>query len=223
LRHLLERLVALQEEERRRVARDLHDVLGQRVTAMRLRIEMLKATHGTRGAQRALDDLLELIDRMDREVDFVMTELRPPALDEFGLVAALNLLVNEWSRLDRLIVDFDPTGFTGRIDPRIEDCLYRITQEALNNVFKHARASHACVVLKRRTDEVVLIVEDDGCGFERRRGARAPKSVCFGLTGMRERTRIVDGRFKVEATPGKGTRVFVAVPTIVANSRALRA
>ena len=219
VRHLLERFLTSQEEERRRVARDLHDVLGQRVTSMRLRIQTLKTAYGGRW-QREFEHLLELIDLMDSEVDFVVAALRPPALDEFGLVAALNVLVLEWSRLHRLSIDFDPNGFTGRVDPRIENCLYRVTQEALNNVFKHARATHACVVLQRRTREIVLIVEDDGCGFDRGRYARpAPKGFGFGLLGMRERARLVDGRFEVEATPGKGTRVFVAVPTTIVGSR----
>lgn len=218
-RHLLQQVVKIQEEERRRIARDLHDLLGQRVTALRLRIELLRHADAADGWQRDIADLLGLIDGIDQDLDFVACELRSSALDELGLVTALELLTLEWSNLYNVNVRFHANGPDRRLAPDVENCLYRIAQEALNNVFKHARATRTSVLLEQREDRVVLIVEDDGCGFDRRECARRNhRARGMGLVGMRERAALVDGTFELESRPGGGTCVFVGVPAAFADA-----
>lgn len=220
VRHLLQKLVSIQEEERRRIARDLHDLLGQRVTALRLRIELLRHANTAADWQRDIADLLRLIDGIDQDLDFVACELRSSALDELGLVTALNLLTLEWSNIHNVNVRFHANGPDRRLLPDVENCLYRIAQEALNNVFKHARATRASVLLEHRDDRVVLIIEDNGRGFDRGECARRDhKGRGMGLVGMRERAALVNGTFELESKPGSGTCVFVGVPAAFADTR----
>lgn len=220
VRHLLQQLVSIQEDERRRIARDLHDLLGQRVTALRLRIELLRHADTSADWQRDIGDLLRLIDGIDQDLDFVECELRSTGLDELGLATALKLLTFEWSNIYNVTVSFHANGPDGRLLPEVETCLYRIAQEALNNVFKHARATRASVLLEHRGDRVVLIIEDDGCGFDDRECARPDaRGRNMGLLGMRERAALVNGTFELESKPGRGTCVFVGVPAAFADMR----
>lgn len=220
VRHLLQQLVNIQDEERRRIARDLHDLLGQRVTALRLRIELLRHVNEAADWQRDIADLLRLIDGIDQDLDFVACELRSTALGELGLATALRLLTLEWSDIYKVTVRFHANGPDRRLLPEVENCLYRIAQEALNNVFKHARATRASVLLEHRDDRVVLIIEDNGRGFDHRECARRDhRDRGMGLVGMRERAALVNGTFELESKPGRGTCVFVGVPAAFADTR----
>jgi two-component system, chemotaxis family, CheB/CheR fusion protein len=212
---LLRKIVTTQEDERRRIARDLHDQLGQRLTALRLKMASVRemVDDDTELAQR-VQRLQEIGEQLDAEVSFLAWELRPTALDDLGMVAAIGHYVSEWSRHFEIEADFQSTGFrNGRLDPEIETNLYRITQEALNNVLKHASASGVNVLLERRKDKVVLIVEDDGVGFDPANAATVEQSGNgLGLIGMRERAALVGGQIEIESAPGKGTTIFVRVP-----------
>lgn len=214
---LLSRLVTVQEEERRRMARNLHDHLGQQFTALRLTIGALK--------ERAIDDKgfadrLERADRLaeaiDKDVDFLAWELRPPALDESGLSLALEQYLKEWSAVCGIPAEFHVTFPSDvRMSPDVDTQLYRIVQEALQNIRKHSNATMVSVLMEQRESEVVLIIEDDGRGFDVDR-SRTPggTSQRMGLVSMEERALLLGGSVEIESSPGEGTSVFVRVPLV---------
>ena len=217
---LLRRLVVAQEEERRRIARDLHDDLGQRLTALRL---MLEAVGGSaadpREAPASIADALRMLARIDRDLDFIAWELRPAALDEMGLVRVLDTYVEEWSRHAGIRAAFHarPGNFE-RFAPEVEASVYRIAQEALNNVAKHAGAQSVNVLLELRGPNIALVVEDDGVGFH----PVALNETMIGLMGMRERAFAVGGTLEIEPTPDGGTTVLACIPTTGARLAPLR-
>jgi PAS domain S-box-containing protein len=211
---LLGRLVASQELERRRIARDLHDQLGQRLTALRLKIASLREiTAGHAEIDRRVNRLQQIAQRLDNEVSFLAWELRPSALDDLGLVDAIDTYVAEWSNHYEVPAEFHSTGLAAvRLNPETETHLYRIAQEALNNITKHAKASMVTVLLERRGDEVILIIEDNGVGFRAGSEPTSDPSKGLGLVGMGERAQLVGGRTEIESAPGRGTTIFVRVP-----------
>ncbi|MEP7213654.1 MAG: PAS domain S-box protein [Acidobacteriota bacterium] len=211
---LLRRIVTSQEDERGRIARDIHDQLGQRLTALRLKIASLKDYCGD--DEELCDRVLHLEAigaRLDAEVSFLAWELRPRALDDLGLVTAVENFVSEWALHFDIAAQFHSNGvLKHRLESEIETNLYRITQEALNNVFKHSKAKNVSVILERRDDEIILVVEDNGIGFEPcdrevQRGGHG-----LGLVGMRERAAIIGGTVEIESAKEAGTTIFVRVP-----------
>lgn len=213
---LLRRLVTSQEEERRRIARELHDQMGQHLAALVLGIQALREGPDDGPEARAVrfQRLQESTNLAGREAHRIALELRPPALDDLGLHSALLNHVEEWSERSRVEVDFQSTGLEQRrLDPELETALYRIVQEALTNVVRHAQARHVGLVLECRRDHLLAIVEDDGAGFdvEAVLGSSAPGPK-LGLLGMRERVALVGGTMEVESVAGRGTTVLVRVP-----------
>jgi signal transduction histidine kinase len=217
-RNLVGQLVSAQEDERRRISRDLHDQLGQQLTALRLKLSALRDDCGHDEAGRSrIEEVQALAESIDSEVDFLAWELRPTALDDLGLTAALTNFVKEWSSHYHIPAEAHVTGFgTGglRLSPQTETCLYRIMQEALNNVYKHAQASRVSVILERRGGDAVLVVEDDGVGFDfdASEAARVAGGRGLGLVGMRERAALLGGEVEFESEPGKGTTIFARIP-----------
>ena len=212
---LLGRLVTGQEVERRRIARDIHDQLGQRLTALRLKIASLKELSiGHDEISARVERLQEIGGRLDAEVSFLAWELRPTALDDLGLVDAISAFVNEWSRHYQIPADFHSAGLSNvRLNHDTETHLYRITQEALNNILKHAAANFVTVMLEKRLDDMILIIEDDGRGFEINTSrTSAEAAMGLGLIGMSERAILAGGALEIESSPGKGTTIFVCVP-----------
>jgi two-component system CheB/CheR fusion protein len=211
---LMRRIVTTQEDERRRISRELHDQLGQSLTALRLKLEGLKEEAGKRAKlQRKIGELVEVAQRLDADVDFLAWELRPTALDDLGLIVALSNYAQEWAKHYGVAVNFHSAGFGGaRLAPLVEINLYRIAQEALNNVAKHAGATSVGLLLERRDDNVVLIVEDDGRGFDPEQLTDSASKHRMGLIGMRERAALVGGTVEVESAPGEGTTIFVRTP-----------
>jgi len=211
---LLGRMVFAQEDERRRIAREMHDQFGEQLTALGLRIRMLKeAAAGRDDLSVQISALEQVAQQLDRDVDHLVWELRPTALDDLGLRAALANYIQDWSLRVNVSVELHTTGLTtDRLASEIETTLYRIAQEALNNIAKHARASHVEIILERRADQVSLIVEDDGVGFDLAGMDRDRRG--FGLLGMQERAALVGATLQIESTPGDGTTIFVRMPTI---------
>ena len=210
---LLNQLVTSQEMERHRLARDLHDQLGQQLTAIRLKLEALKASSEKR-EQLGTDitSILSILNQLDSDIDFLAWELRPVVLDDLGLHEALKLYVDRWKEHTGIDAEFHSSGFDKeRLSMEVENNLYRIAQEALNNVAKHSGASRVAVLFERRDHHAVLIIEDNGVGF--RSGDDDDGTIQgMGLSGMRERAMLMDGGFEVESTPEKGTTVFVKTP-----------
>lgn len=212
---LLQRIVRTQEDERRRIARDIHDQLGQRVTALRLQIATL-ADRGTDPSKHEgqLEILRRTAMRLDSEIGFLAWELRPMSLDDLGLPEAAKAFVEEWSHNYKITSDFILRGFIReRLDPEVETHLYRILQESLNNVAKHAAATSVNVLLHWKKDEVALIVEDNGRGFDAAKTMSAKNSgKGLGLLGMSERAVLIDGTVEIESARGKGTTIYARVP-----------
>ena len=218
-RDLQRRLTTAQEDERRRIARELHDQMGQHLTALGLGLKVVKdATPDPSPARDRLQDLQALTDLIGREVHHLALELRPTALDDLGLQAALANYAEEWSERSGVEVDFHGTGLDGdRLPAPVETALYRVVQEALTNVLKHAAARRVSVVLQRSPGQVSAVVEDDGRGFDAEATARRPTSAGSGLLGMRERVALVGGTLTVESGAGRGTTVIARVPLAVGD------
>ncbi|HEX9961898.1 MAG TPA: sensor histidine kinase, partial [Pyrinomonadaceae bacterium] len=208
---MLAQLVSTQEDERRRIARDIHDHVGQQLTVLRLKLEEVRKACDDSAVCDELDKVAEITERLDKEVDFLAWELRPASLDDLGLSASLTNFVSEWSRHTGIKAEFQATGLKRRrLAFEIETNLYRIAQEALNNVYKHAKPKNVSVLLERRGDEVSLIVEDDGVGFNPKDKRNRTKGV--GLMGMTERAKICGGTLEIESKRSKGTTIFARVP-----------
>jgi PAS domain S-box-containing protein len=209
--HLLTRLVVAQDDERRRMARELHDELGQQMTALRLTLETLKAAVIDRGdLQAQIEMLQEMARQLDGDVAFRVRELRSTVLETRGLAAALREHVGNWSQHFSLPLRLHINLSEDRLPPEVEGTMYRVVQEALNNVLKHARAAHVDIALERHADHVSLIIEDDGVGFDP--SAAAIGTAGVGLVGMRERAALIGADLQIESTAGCGTTVFVRVP-----------
>jgi signal transduction histidine kinase len=219
---LRRQLTLAEEDERRRLARELHDEVGQHLTALGLGLQALSdvAPPGSDVDRRATQ-LRGLTDTLGRELHALAVRLRPRALDDFGLEAALQSYAEEWTRQSGIAIDVHARGPSMRLLPSAESAVYRIVQEALTNVARHSGAAHAGVVLERRDGYIHLAVEDDGRGFDPDRAAMpdADRLQRLGLVGMRERAALVGGTMDIESAPGKGTTVFVRFPIAGALAR----
>ena len=211
---LLEQVLRAQEDERKRIARELHDDTGQAITS--LMVGLRAASDACETPLRPRFDALRTIAAQTLEsVKRLARELRPPLLDDLGLPAALERYIAGYRSNFGLSADLQMTGFTGgeRLAPEIELALYRIIQEALTNIAKHAKATNISVVVERRAHSVIAIIEDDGCGFDVRTVLDTPQQDGkLGLHGMRERAELLGGRLQLESTPGSGSSVFVKIP-----------
>jgi signal transduction histidine kinase len=209
-RDALRRAVQAQEAERRRLARELHDETGQALTSILLGLAAVERSDSVEDAHRAAAALRDLVVETLQNVRRLAVELRPSALDDFGLEPALRRLgqtVREGRALD---VQVETRLGPNRLPPDVETALYRIVQEALTNVVKHAGAERVSVVVTRKAASVMAMIEDDGRGFE---SAGSP-GVGLGLLGMRERVELLDGTFQIEATPKAGTTLIVELPVV---------
>jgi two-component system CheB/CheR fusion protein len=216
---LLHRLVTAQEDERSRIARDLHDHLGQQLTALRLVIERHRESKHAAETDEELERALALAAQIDSEVDFLAWELRPAVLDDLGLSAALPRFLKEWSAHYGIAADFQTSGTVpARLSAEAETTLYRVAQEALNNVVKHAHATRVDVVLEANGPEIALVIEDNGVGFDAAAAEKADKPASgIGLIGMRERAALIGGTLQVESAPGRGTTIYLRYPVTPAS------
>jgi PAS domain S-box-containing protein len=209
---LVRQLVTAQEAERRRIARELHDQIGQHVVALSLGVKRLGSVRGVNPeVSHVLAGLENLVEVLARDVHHVALELRPTALDDFGLPDALTHYAEELGRRHKLDVDVhcDPQA---RLNSTAETVIYRIAQEALTNIVKHASATRVSVILERRPPAIQLIVEDDGVGFSADRLIKfGPLEQRLGLAGMMERASLIGGELSIESTAGRGTTLFLRV------------
>lgn len=221
VRLLLSRLLSVQEEERRRIARDLHDDLGQQMTALHLKLQALHQTLAAGSAPAALLEQIQgFVKQLDDNLDLFTWELRPAALHHLGLPAALRDYVRLWSKNYRIAAEFQEANMpAGRFAPEVEANLFRIAQEALNNVHKHAQATSVGVLLTLRDGVLVLSIEDDGRGFD---ADAARPGTAIGLLGMNERAFLLNGTVEIESLAGGGTTVIVTVPAKTSRSEAER-
>lgn len=207
-RDALRRVVDAQELERARLARELHDETGQALTSILLGLKHLDDVIETDDARVATASLRELVVTTLQDVRRLAVELRPSALDDFGLVPAIERLAGTLAEQSELVVDLEARLGEQRLPAEAETALYRIVQEALTNVVKHASARRVSITLVRKEGFAVVVVEDDGLGFD----PRTTRTGSLGFVGMRERVELVGGRLTVESAPGAGTTIAAEVP-----------
>ncbi len=206
-------VLAAQEDERKRISRELHDETAQSLTTLLIRLKMLERARNQTELSGQIRDLRELTVETLEAVRKLAIELRPSTLDDLGLLAALEAYTESYSARMPLAVDFAATGFDEeeRLPPQVELVLYRVVQEALTNAAKHAAARKVRVTLDRGAYEVVATVQDDGRGFDADDTLRS-KERGLGLFGMQERMALVRGRLSIHSAPGVGTEIVARVP-----------
>ncbi len=206
-RDAVRRVIEAQELERKRLARELHDETGQALTSILLGLKSIEHVGGV-AVQDGVESLRGLVVETLQNVRRLAVELRPSALDDFGLVAALDRLAATYGEQIGLEIEIDSRVPAERLPQAVETTLYRVVQEALTNVVKHADASRVSILVVQTGSSVTAVIEDDGQGFD----ATVTRQDALGLTGMRERAALVRGKVAVESSPGSGTTVRVEVP-----------
>ena len=207
-RDTVRRVISAQELERQRLARELHDETGQALTSILLGLKAIRAADTDAGAERAETDVRDLVVQALQDVRSLAVELRPTALDDFGLVPALERLAGTFEERSGIRTAVESSLSDERLPPEAETALYRVVQEALTNVVKHAGAETVSIVVARRGPGVSAVIEDDGRGFD----AAEVRDDALGIVGMRERLALLGGTLAVESTPGIGTSLVAYVP-----------
>ena len=212
LRSLSSRLLSIQEEERRKIARELHDGIGQSLSAVKFLIENIlqKSTFaGSSSSIQSLETVIPMIQNAIEEVRRIQTSLRPPILDDLGIIPTVSWFCREYQKIySKIDIQRDIHIEENEVPDSLKTVIYRVLQEAMNNIAKYSQATRVRLSLKKKDEEVELVVEDNGVGF-------APQEVLseerdrrgFGLTSMRERTELSGGSFSIESEKGAGTRV----------------
>jgi signal transduction histidine kinase len=214
LSQVLRRTVVEQEAERQRIARELHDSLGQYLTAMQLDLEgIARDKTVTTSIKARVERLKSMTSDAGHEVNHLAWEIRPTSLDDLGLQTAIQQFLEEWSERCELQFDLHLTLKNRRLPPTVESALYRVVQEAIHNVVKHADATRVGVILEATENEARLIIEDDGKGFVWNEGdIDTTTSSRLGLLGIRERLALVGGALEIETSPGRGATLLIHVP-----------
>jgi PAS domain S-box-containing protein len=213
LRRLSSRLMTLQDEERRRIAREIHDGLGQELAAAKMILDGIMAKDSSPSVRQAANDSSQLVDRAIKQVRTISHLLHPPLLDEVGLVSALRWYLEGLSERSGIEVqlEVDPPNL-GRLRPELETAIFRIIQEALTNMFRHSGARNGTVSVKEGDGRIAVTVRDDGRGIEEQVIQLRPESVGVGIGGMRQRVSELGGRLRL-ANANPGTIVEVIIPS----------
>jgi signal transduction histidine kinase len=211
LRYLTEKVVSAQEEERRRVSRELHDQAGQALTALKMSLSAVKARvpPELQDSQEQLAEAVELTDQTMEQIRLLAHDLRPPVLDTFSLNSALEGLCREFAERSKLSITYHGAELPTLRDP-VAISLYRFLQEAFTNVVKHANASQVRVVLDVCEETIELSVTDDGHGFAASEELRPRNGI--GLIGVQERFEMLGGQLEIDSAPGRGARLTACIP-----------
>jgi signal transduction histidine kinase len=214
LRRLSQEILSAQEEERRKISRELHDEIGQTLTAINVKLATLKgeAAVNTTSLRRRIASTQRLVERSMNSVHRFARELRPSLLDDLGLIPALHSYMRGFTNRTRIPVHFTSFAELEKLDSAKRTVLYRVVQEALINVAKHARASLVQVSIRRLRGVVSMAIQDNGKSFQVERVLFSTKIRRLGLLGMRERVEMVGGRFAVESKRGAGTTIHAQIP-----------
>ena len=214
LRALATQLAEVAESERQQLAQELHDKVGQNLTALGINLNIIRTQMQKKAPDSMLsrlDDSISLVEQTAEQIRDVMSNLRPPVLDDYGLVAALHWYAERYARRTNIEVLVDGDEPTPRIAARVENALFRIAQEALTNVAKHAQATQVTVTIEVEENILSMVVTDDGIGFDPAHLPDQGVGRGFGLLTMRERIEAVGGDLRIESRPGSGTRFIVEV------------
>lgn len=210
---LLEQLITAQEDERKRISRELHDETGQSLTSLLVGLKIVDNSPTLEEARRRISELQELTSNTLEEVHKLSVELRPTLLDDLGLIAALRSYAKEFSKKHGVQVAFHATGFEERVPPLVEVAVYRVVQEALTNIGKYAQAKTVHLKLNRSEDRLHAEVQDDGVGFDPERVLEQKrKENRLGLLGMQERVTLLGGAFSLQSAEGQGVRLAFDIP-----------
>ncbi len=213
---LTHQLVEVQENERRYIARELHDEAGQMVVTMMVHLNVLEQNAEQPEAVRRLCvEMHESLSSVSRMLHQLAADLRPASMDHVGLEGSLRQFLEQVNENHGMKINLDYEDVGGRMSAEMEIALYRILQESVNNSLKHARATQIDVMLKPRGDQLILMVEDNGIGFDPEEASRSKR---LGLFGIRERATAIGGELIIESTPGQGTTILVEVPYGASNT-----
>ena len=213
LRQLTGRLESAKEDERSRISRELHDEFGQTLTAAKINLQLLRATASDATVARRLQDSVAMVDGMIRQARDIARGLRPPLLDEAGLVPALDHHLKSLAERSGVLIELDATPDVAGAPGGLNTTVFRVVQEAVNNVLRHARAARIRVVLRGEPGALRLVIEDDGVGFDPEVvSQRVKRGEHLGLLGMTERVRSAGGTIELISRPGAGSRIEVVVP-----------
>lgn len=207
-------IIKAQEEERKRVAREIHDGPAQLLANIVMRAEYILKLVDIEpySVKVELISLQELVRQSLQDVRKIIFDLRPMVLDDLGLVSALHRYIDDYKKQYKINAEFVFFGKQERLSPTVEAALFRVVQEALNNVQKHARAHQVIVKLEQLNNKITVSVRDDGMGFDINSVTKNKTRECYGLINMRERTQILQGEFKITSTPGQGTVITIVLP-----------
>ena len=206
-------IIQAQEQERQRIARELHDETSQVLTSLLISLTLLEESVETQEARERIADTRALAHSTLRAIRNLSIDLRPSALDDLGLLPALRWYVKEYQKKCSIEVEFHATGFKERLPAEMETALYRIVQECLTNTAKHANASRVTITLQEETDRVYARITDDGQGFDYEALLKTPgQERGLGLAGMNERAVLLDGILNIHATADQGTIIEVSIP-----------
>jgi len=210
----LKRVIHAQEEERKRIARELHDETGQALASLMVSLRNVEAAPTPAETRQRLHDARQVLAATLERVRRLALDLRPSVLDDLGLVAALRRFTQHYQDRFGIPVELQTVGLESeRLTPEVETTVYRIVQEALTNAAKYASCTHISVLLQARQGQLSVIVEDDGCGFDVNRVFQSEAGrTRLGLYGMKERAELIGGHLDIESQPGAGTALYVRVP-----------
>jgi signal transduction histidine kinase len=213
---LSDQLIKAQEAERARISRELHDEIGQALTAVKINLDTIKkdfAGSGSAVTREIFEETETLADNILDQIHQISLDLRPSILDDLGLVPTLNWYVKRFGKRLDIEIDFSPGKFEERLDPELETAIYRVVQEALTNVAKHAGAKHVRVSLAKDDRDVRVAIEDDGKGFDQDAvAARSPEKRGAGLLGIQERATLRGGGIEIRSVKNEGTRIDLRIP-----------
>ena len=210
-------LLHAQEEERKRISRELHDETGQALMVIRLYLGMLETNTTTRTGKAKIRETLDVVDRTIEGIRRIIARLSPLVLQELGLIAAVRKEAKDLAKSAGVKAKVTVSPEFGRLPAAVEAAFYRVVQEALHNVAKHAGATTATIEMRREGELVSLLIEDDGVGISAKPGNSRQT---FGLAGMRERIVNIGGKMKLSSARGKGTRIEVSAPVVSSESGA---
>jgi signal transduction histidine kinase len=221
LRRLSRQILSAQEEERKKISRELHDVIAQTLTSINLRLSALKkeAAIDTRDIEQSIARTQQLVEKSVSIVHQFARELRPTVLDDLGLIPALHTFMKTFTRETGVHVSLSSFAAVEQVNGDKRTVLYRVAQEALNNVARHAQASQVAVSIQKQHGAICMKIKDNGKGFPAEQVLHARKQKRLGLLGMRERVEMVNGNFAINSAPGKGTTILAQIPLRDVRSR----
>jgi len=219
LKALLHQVVGAQEAERKRIARELHDATGQSLTAMAMGLRGIENILKTNSVSAAVLNQIEQVKSFGTnalgELRQIISDLRPSQLDDLGLVPAIRWYIQNFQERTGIETTFNLRGEAVRLLSEYETVLFRITQEALTNVAKHARASRVDILLEVYSDQLKLTIQDDGKGFDLDTVINESQPTGWGLMGISERTQLLGGHYNIMSASGQGTQIEIVVPLVM--------